>query len=143
MTTRGLVGADTESGIRAVFLKCDADEGLTNLRELVARHGVNKTVSTLLETGQSWYGINWTPEPYHIEAGVFRPEVYDIVPDFGVKFTQSPRRYFTTANRIPWDCEWVWIVQADGSTVRWVHKGCTKGDRTWRTQKWKESPLLP
>jgi hypothetical protein len=143
MTTRGLIGADTESGIRAVFLKCDADDGLTDLRELAARHGVDKVAITLLETGQSWYGINWTPMPEHLEAGRFRPEAYEIVPDFGVKFAQSPCRYFTTTNRIPWDCEWVWIIQADGKTVKWVHKGVTKGDRTWRTQHWQESPLLP
>lgn len=142
MSTRCLMGADTESGIKAVYVHsdgyADGEHGVINvLRGLVATHGLNRVVSTLLRKDSPWdMFADWTPRP---EYTWYFTDQYEIVPGFGVRFDVAGR-YFTTSDRIPWDIEYVYVIQTDG-TLRWAHKGVTKGDRTWRTQQWQEISL--
>lgn len=142
MTTRWWAGAETESGIKVVHVQCDGDVGAESLANLVAEHGIDKTVSTLLKTSHPWVGLNWTPEPYH--QGLYEPPRYEIIPGFGVKFgVDEPAHipYHSTDKPIYWDIEYVAIIMADGKTIKWCHKGVTKGRRQWRTQKWEEMAL--
>lgn len=143
MSTRCWIGADTETGIKAVHVQCDGDIYAEEIPKLVAEHGVDKVVSTLLKTAHPWecfFDFEVRPEYtwYHTDR-------YEIVPGFGVKFNvdQPPPEYYTTKDRIRWDIEYVYVISADGKSLRWCSKGVTKGDRTWRTQDWKEVPLLP
>jgi hypothetical protein len=154
MSTRCWIGAETESGIKAVFVHSDGYPGIEpakvdscgvipTLRDLVATHGIDKVVSTLLETSHPWDTFSdWTPEP---EWTWYFTERYKIVPGFGVRFNMdSPGpQYFTPARAITWDVEYVYVIQADGKTVKWATKGVTKGNRAWRTQHWQEASLLP
>lgn len=152
MSTRCWIGAETESGIKAVYVHSDGYPGVAPgnpdpcgvvpvLRELVATHGLDKVVATLLQSPNPWDTFSdWTPKP---EYTWYFTGDYDIIPGFGVRMNPSTEwHYFTTEDRIAWDVEYVYVIQLDG-TLRWAVKGVTKGDRTWRTQHWQEASLLP
>jgi len=143
MSTRCWIGAETEVGIRAVHVQCDGDSYAEAIPELVAEHGIDKVVSTLLKTAHPWLGFAWTPMPEHVH--LYSSDRYEIVPGgFGVKFNvneQAPE-YYTPKDQIPWDIEYVYVILADG-TLSWCHKGVTKRGRTWRTQEWKQGALTP
>lgn len=139
MSTRAWVGAETETGIKAVYVHCDGDSMGEQIKELVAQHGLSKVVSTLLQKSDPWEAFaDWTPRPEH---NWYFTDQYDIVPGFGVRINpETPWHYRTPKDLIPWDIEWVWIIESDG-TLKWSHKGVTKGDRTWRTQDWQRTTL--
>lgn len=152
MSTRGLVGAETESGIKAVYVHSDNyPDGqwgkIETLRRLVAAHGVSKVLATLLETPAGWSSFDGEPGD-ELSAG-HTDGRFELVPGFGVRYTldeidmgglgkmtQGNTEYDGPGSPINWDIEYVYVIAADGTTLRWA-----EGAEDWSKLVWNEVAL--
>lgn len=151
MSTRSLVGAETESGIKMVYVHSDGyPEGqwgkIATLQQLVAKHGVSKVVSTLLETTSGWSSFDGVPG-VELSAG-HADGRFELVPDFGIRYTldvipgmeaytpQGNSEYDTEATSHEADAVYLYVISADGKTLRWAENN----DR-WDKLNWFEEAL--
>ncbi len=138
MSTRSAVGAETEGGTRAVYVHSDGypEAKLDDLRQLVAQHGLSKTVATLLATPSGWGYIN-AEFPAH--------DGEQLIPGFGARLTRGFTEYMTPEKPFSWDIEYIYIISADGKTIRWAHSGIARassGGHKWDSLDWQEAPLV-
>lgn len=152
MSTRCLIGAETESGIRAVYCHSDGYPDnfygkVETLRRLIAQHGLSKVVSTLLATPAGWSSFDGEPgdelSPGHTDGR------FELVPGFGVRYTldeidmgglgktvQGNTEYAGPDKPLNWDVEYVYVIAADGKTLRWAPAAGVR-----KILQWNEVPL--
>jgi len=146
MSTRSIVFARTESGIKGVYVHWDGHprSRLAALDELIQRDGVSKVVSTLLGKPNGWSQI------YPNHDGVLHPWESDGrflgIPGYGVQYTDTPvpdplnpgqmsvqadTKYRTTdsVGGDSWE-EYVYIIEESGQ-VAWAVVEGDWGDLVW------------
>ena len=144
MSTRSLVGAETESGTKLVYVHSDGyPDGywgkVETLRRLVAQFGLDKVVGTLLQTPSGWSSFDGNPGET-LNPG-YADGRFELVPGFGVRFTdvegQGNTKYATPEDHNEyWDVEYVYVITADGK-LRWA----PHGDGEWADQDWLTEDL--
>ncbi len=152
MSTRSLIGAETENGIKMVYVHCDGYPDdywgkVQTLQRLVAEHGLDRVVSTLLETPAGWSSFDGNAEQL---SQFERDGRFELVPGFGVRHTltevdlggrttvQGNKEYATPEDAHEyWDTEFVYVITADGK-LRWA----PHWDAPWAELEWHDEELV-
>jgi hypothetical protein len=142
MSTRSLIGAETDSGIRLVYVHSDGyPDGqwgkVQTLQRLIATHGIDRVVSTLLHTPAGWSSFDGNPtgEMYPTD-----PDRFELVAGFGVRYIgeQGNEHYATPEDAHEyWDTEYVYVLNPQG-ILRWAAHWDTK----WADLQWHEVVLV-
>lgn len=156
MGTRSLVGAETESGTKLVYVHWDGyPEGrLPVLHEFIKRHGLDKTIATILETTSGWSSLDPDHEPELREFA--RTGQFEIVQGFGERYTLTPitlgdeegyiqgnLEYATPENALKWDSEYVYVFTADRQSIKWAPTWTDGGQvLTWDALDWQVEPII-
>lgn len=149
MSTRSIVFARTESGLKGVYVHWDGyPQGrLPVLHEMIRRDGVSKTVSTIVASPSGWSHLN------PLQGSELEP-MYDdgrfiAVPGYGVKYNDQPVEFHgreiiqgDTEYRTPEMSqdvfiEFMYVIEEDG-TITWAENDFT---RPFNRQVWKVSKM--
>ena len=143
MSTRCLIGADTEVGTRLVYVHHDGYPRsrygkLPTLARLVARDGLSRVVATLLSTPSGWSSFDGEPPA---ELPAFHADGrFELVPGYGVRYTLTPldgyvqgdTEYTTPATAPDADFAYVYVLDTEGR-VRWAeNSGAAWDDLGWQ-----------
>jgi hypothetical protein len=136
MSTRCLIGAETESGVKMVYVHSngypDGQWGkVQTLQRLVSQFGLGGVLSTLLETPSGWSSFDGSPGD-ELQAG-HTDGRFELIPNFGVRYTLTPTSDGTvqgnTSYATPgelatyWDIEYIYIITSDGKLKWSPHSG--------------------
>lgn len=125
MSTRSVVYARTESGTKGVYVHSDGypEWALPALHGLIAKHGLDRTVTTLLGKPNGWSHLD--PDKEDELPELYRDGRFEAVPGFGVQYTevdnQGDTEYRTLENP-GWDIEFLYVIEPDG-TITWTTPG--------------------
>lgn len=135
MGTRSYVAAETESGIKGVYVHWDGyPEGrIPVLQRLIARDGLSKVVRTIIGKPNGWSSLDDRAVD-HESAGMAGEMLtggrFELIPGYGVQYTSTPtehapegqadKAYWTPETHDPdsW-AEFIYIITTEG-TVRWA-----------------------
>lgn len=162
MSTRSLIGGDTDRGTIMVYVHSDGyPDGhwgkIETLRRLIAAHGIDRVMATLLQTTSGWSSFDGDTDDGLSKA--YDDGRFELVPGFGVRYTltemeprwpggqpyvQGNTSYATPADFTGdadnwWDVAYIYVVSADGKQVRY----CENDSRqAWDDKPWQTVSLL-
>lgn len=152
MSTRSLIGAETESGAKMVYVHSDGyPDGhwgkVETLQRLVAKHGVSKVAATLLKTTSGWSSLS-DSDREELPA-MYQDGRFELVSGFGIRYTldvipgkesytpQGNSEYDTESTTYKADAEYLYLICMDGKTLRWA-----ENSGPWDQLEWHTEPLV-
>lgn len=138
MSTRSILAFETEMGVRGVYVHTDGyPEGewgrLNQLSILIARDGVSKVATTVLE--HSHWSCLFAEQ---VTKPEYSPEHETLVVGYGMYFEHDAGDRYFTPDQLQdwWDSEYVYLVNPEGE-VKWVALGVGHDDLTWESLQWR------
>lgn len=148
MSTRSVVFAHTESGMKGVYVHWDGyPEGrLPALHSIIQRDGVSKAVITILGKPSGWSHLS--PEQDGNLGRMYDDGRFIAVPGYGIQYNDQPVEHwgkevvqgdleYRTPESVMGDVfiEFVYIIEQDGS-ISWAENDYTK---TFDKLEWHDS----